>query len=316
MADTSNIADIEDDPFAEVNMTVYYEQMKQTWDILNYTSYFTDTIKIILSILSIAADICIITIIIKNPKLKTKTNIYILHHSIWHIVSVTVFSLFFALSDLVEWFNTFPMVVYSTFWKMHVASVTLVFLFGLCLAFDWFLNIHSPHFVKFSALFNKYAIYLIYIVAALFDTIEYFVHMFILSGLYIFVVLSLSLFNFLDYRSNKKEVNLKNYGLASANIIIYFWFPFFLYDQLLEWSYGSFTWHTIVLYTMFLSEWFSLSVSLALIITLIRMDIDIKVAMLKIFNRRSRRYQDVVETLEEAENEDVAITIATDSKGV
>uniref|UniRef100_A0A6P7GKJ2 Uncharacterized protein LOC114339990 isoform X1 n=2 Tax=Diabrotica virgifera virgifera TaxID=50390 RepID=A0A6P7GKJ2_DIAVI len=320
MVEAFDIDEVEEDPFADRNISVFYEQIKQTYDILHYTAYFTESIKLILSILSIVADTCIITIIIKNRQLKTNTNIYIyiLHYSVWHIVAITIFPLFRELCHLLNIVHIFLIMLYYYCWKIYIASLSLIFLFGLCLAFDWFLNIHirSPQFVKPSALFNKYAIYLIYIFAAVFNTIDQFVNTFGIIGFYILVVLPLSLFNFLDYSSKNKESNLKNYGLVLSNIIVFFWLPCFVYDKLLMWSFGSFTFHSIVLYTIFLSQWLSLSVSLVLIVALVRMDVDIKVAMLKIFNRRSGSSKDDVEILEDGENEDVPNRMGIDSNGV
>uniref|UniRef100_A0A6P7GRQ3 Uncharacterized protein LOC114339991 isoform X2 n=1 Tax=Diabrotica virgifera virgifera TaxID=50390 RepID=A0A6P7GRQ3_DIAVI len=319
MENTFNIAEVEEDPLAEVNITEFYDQMEETYDILHYTSYFTDTIKFLLCILSIAADICIIIIIIKNPKLKTKTNMYILHYSIWHIVFVVFFPMFFVLFDQIPLVDVFPSFLLDIIFGTTGISVSLLFLLGFCLALDWFLNIHSPHFVKSSALFNNYAIYLIYLLAAFIFVIMYFViEEYILEGIYYSIALSLVIFNFLYYSNKKNEDNFKSYGLLPANIIIFFWLPLFVFDELLTWSSESeqYTLSSILLYTMFLADWFSLTMSLVLIITLIRMDIDIEVAMLKLFNRRSKGYKDDVENLEKAENEDVPNSVVTDSNSV
>uniref|UniRef100_A0A6P7GNN0 Uncharacterized protein LOC114341021 n=1 Tax=Diabrotica virgifera virgifera TaxID=50390 RepID=A0A6P7GNN0_DIAVI len=312
MAETSDIDEVEGDPFGDKNMTAFNEQMEETYDILHYMSYLTDSIAFLICILSIVADICIITIIMKTPKLKTKTSIYILHYSIWHILFMTGF----LLVNLRQLFDTFSMVLYLVL-HLTTISLMLILLLGLCLALDWFLNTHSPHFVKSSALFNKYAIYSLYILASVIHTVVYFAEVFIINGLYYFVAVSLSVFNFLDYRSKKNEINLKNnYGLVPSNIIIYFWLPIIVHPVLLNRTYGSFTLHSIVLYTQFLSGWFSLSASLALIIALIKMDVNIEVAILKIFNRIKMRCKDDVETLEEAENEDVPNSVAIDNNSV
>ncbi|XP_050518462.1 uncharacterized protein LOC126892788 isoform X1 [Diabrotica virgifera virgifera] len=319
MENTFNIAEVEEDPLAEVNITEFYEQMEETYDILHYTSYFTDTIKFLLCILSIAADICIIIIIIKNPKLKTKTNMYILHYSIWHIVFVVICPIFFVLLDQLHLVDIFPSVFFSIIYEVIGISVLLLFLLGFCLALDWFLNIHSPHFVKSSALFNKYAIYLIYLLAAFISVIMYFVfEEYIPEALYYSIALSLVIFNFLYYSNKKNENNFKSYGLFPANIIVFFWLPLFVFEELLTWSSESdqYTLSSILLYTMFLADWFSLSMSLVLIITLIRMDTDIEVAMLKLFSRRNKGYKDDLETLEKAENEDVPNSVVTDSNSV
>uniref|UniRef100_A0A6P7GKK1 Somatostatin receptor type 2-like isoform X4 n=1 Tax=Diabrotica virgifera virgifera TaxID=50390 RepID=A0A6P7GKK1_DIAVI len=305
MAESFDIAKVEEDPLAEVNLTVFYEQIKEAYDILHYTSYFTDTIKFLLCIISIVADICIITIITKNPKLKTVTNRYILHYSIWHIVFMVFFPMFFVLFNQLHLVDILKSVIPFIIFKINSISLSLLFLVGLCLALDWFLNIYSPHFSKSSALFNKYGIYLLYSIDALIFIIGCIVEVFILNGLYYFVALCLLVFNFLHYRSNKNENNLKNYGLIPANIIVFFWLPLFIHDELLMWSIGSCTLYITVLYTMFLADWFSLTMSLVLIIALIRMDINIKVAMLKLFNRRNIRYNNDVETLEKAENDGV-----------
>ncbi|XP_050518474.1 uncharacterized protein LOC126892789 [Diabrotica virgifera virgifera] len=317
MAETFDIAKVEEDPFADVNnMTAFYDEIQKTYDILHYTAYFTDTIKLIICILSIVADFCIITIILKNPKLKTITNIYILHYSIWRIVFMSFFPMFYGFLDLVDLADSIPMIVFWIFVEMNDLSIAVIFLFGLFLALDWFLNIHSPNFVKSSALFNKYAIYLIYVVAALVFTLVHFVGMVILDGLYIVVALSLSVFNFLDYRNPKNENNLKNYGLVPSNIIIFFWLPIFAFEHFLTWSYGHVTLYSILIFTIFLAEWFSLSMSLVLFITLIKMDRNIEIAMHNIFNRRNRRSRDDVEILEEAEIEDVPNSVATESNSV
>ncbi|XP_050518060.1 uncharacterized protein LOC126892543 [Diabrotica virgifera virgifera] len=312
MTDTCNITVAVEDPLTNTNLTVFYDQMKGTYNIYHYSTYVTDTIKLIISILSIVADICIITVIIKDPKLRTNTNIYILHYSIWHIVFVTFFPLFYIFMDLLALVDFFPMIIYSRLWQIHRLSLSLIFLLGLCLALHWFVNIPSLHFVKCSTLFNTYGIYLPYLLISLKFAFEYFVKITSpLHVIYIFIALILLVFNFMDYRRKKDESNYKNYGLISSNIIIFFWLPVFVYDELISWSYGSATLHSIFLLTLFLPEWVSYSTSIALLIVLTKMDVNVKMMMFKMFCRRNKCCKDDVETLEEDEGDDDSNSVVT-----
>lgn len=184
------------------------------------------------------------------------------------ITRILIFEIF-RLTGLIKYipFKVFFMIaVYGSFGSI------LGYMFALGLGIEWLYMVYSPNLGTTLKFIYNYLILILYLIGSilfsLLLTLEKYwnYHILLLTSkiLYFSFVLFIIVCNIVQYKRRNVD-NKDTYILNIASILILFWLLEYFYDELLTWSYGSYTLYTIFLFTMDIPQLFAYSTPIAII---------------------------------------------------
>lgn len=286
-----------------VNVNKFDRDMKWTYTVLGYLQYFTSTIQLATGILVIFANIFLIIVFCKNPKLRTNTNKLILHYAIWHLICTTFASAFVHFMKIISLTNQIPMLIFYIVFEIDKLSLLLTYLFAMGLAVDWLFTIYNFKLQQRFNMVYKYLIFIIYLFSFVYFVVQFallltnfwFFRRIINEVLYFSILLFFIFINYLFYKNKSYEDNYKSYALSIANIIIFFWLPLKIYRYLLNYSHGYYILHSVFVLTAWIPEWFYYSTNIVIIIMLRKLDTQFGNAYSLTFKKRENNSKDFVE---------------------
>nr|XP_023026173.1 uncharacterized protein LOC111514166 isoform X2 [Leptinotarsa decemlineata] len=305
MAASFNMTDLEGDPFHD-DYEDEYVRGASLMRVLDVSSMITDLIKFLLCLCVIAADIFLITIICKTKKLKTKTNSFIVNYAIFNMISIVAIPLFEILRAITRFnFGRFYCIVE----QIESSSILFCHMFGFGLAFEWFFVVFYSSPGKFFSNIHKYSVYLIYVIGTIqfLSTVpfcltdDWIVRHMIDRVTFVGICGFLGVCNYFSYKRTSGMDDNK-YALTAANIMVFFWLPLFLYDELFIHNGSSMTLYFILEITLFIPDWLAYGSPIIVIISLGKSNKYFQMAYSRAFKRSVRKYASDEDGLDESED--------------
>ncbi|XP_018568592.1 uncharacterized protein LOC108908896 [Anoplophora glabripennis] len=301
----SNHTEYVEDPFGDLDEEyLKYFDREPVYLALSYVVLVTSIVKIILCLCVIVVDILLIYVITKFKRLQSTVNGYIKHYAIFNI-------LYLAASSLVYITSTY----FCLGFQIDYASLLFSFLFAFALGLDWLVMTFKPELglkIKNGYKHLTLSIYILGCVkflvgSGLCFTVHSSFHVAestTLTVIYISILLFLLVLDCLNFRHRSSIRPTKTvYSLTVANIIVLFWLPMFVYRI---WhkiqTYEEVT-ELIFWYTEFIPELISSSISIVILVVLVRANKNFRMAFAKIFKRSVRHYSNEGENLDESDDE-------------
>ncbi|XP_057660237.1 uncharacterized protein LOC130896272 isoform X1 [Diorhabda carinulata] len=310
MTDVQNVTKLANDPL-DANEKDFHDRILQTYLIIGYMDYVTENVRVMINLLSVAANVFIIVIMKKSNKFTSKTDRLIFHYAVWHTIYSFSYDLIEDFLGVTGLYIHVPFVVYMILFEIAKSGLYLVYFFSLGLGIDWLLNIHNFKLGERCSRFNENLLYVMYgmgiflsiivFISLWFSYIYWKIKSITSKTIYYSIFFIILVLNKLE-RTNESASNKQSYNLTVANIIIFPWMPLYIYQQLLSFTYGHFILHSVVLYTIFLPQWICSCNSIVIFMILFNLNKYFELGFWGLFKRRAKNY--VVDTEKLVENEE------------
>lgn len=299
-----NYTEYVEDPFGENDQELLrYDVRKTMITILIYIEIITFILRVILCLCAIVVDILLIYVILKFKRLRSTVNSYIKNYAIVNmLLSVSIPITYIGL-------------VYThNRWEIQIelSILSLNFLFAFALGFDWLIMTFKPEYGMKIKNCYKYLTPSIYILGCVKFLIEctlgltqgIHIEKLFVAIIYVLILLFILVLDYLNFRYKSSIRSTKAvYSLTIANIIVLCWLPMFIYHICFQKSRYDHIPAMIFRYMGFIPHWATSSVSLIILIVLVRMNKNYRMAFAKMFKRSVRDYSNEGENLDESEDE-------------
>ncbi|CAH1104909.1 unnamed protein product [Psylliodes chrysocephalus] len=325
MPEKLNFTEFDDDPFADTgsDTPIQEELLTSVYSVVYYSMFFTETVKLFLSIILVVADSYLAITIYKDKK-QTKSKKLIMHFAIIHILLFVSSPLLYILMDITNIMNYVKGEFYLCLLAIEQLSCILSLLLASGLAMEWLIMVYNPKFNGVIKFFYNNLIMIFYIV-----TLSQFIIQFVslafeerwlishfIFRISLFVVSLLLIWcNYLKYRNRISMQAKKGYSLIVANIITFSWIPLYILDILLHYTSDYRIFHAILLLLWFIPEWLAFGNTLIVMYVLAKYNIYFQNYYDKLF-KRGVRYRDDEEYLNESFDESSTKNVTTTYENV
>lgn len=236
----------------------YQEYMKISSALTTFEK-ITDIIELFVYTAIVTADVFLIIVILRNPKLKAiRSNKLIMHFCIFNTILILSYPLISIFFPLLGWNKYFNWDFYCLEVQLESTGILGLFLIGFGLSFHWFITINSqivnPVFQKF----NDNSILITYTLCLLKLIIDIPLCFLTHTGWSMLAVIILILFIIIFLLVSDCKIKTidkqKNYPLTVANIIILSWMPLFILHFLSEFIRHEFMMRTFLDVIFFIPE--------------------------------------------------------------
>lgn len=306
-AEFANDTALVGDPLAEIDAEIEHEfnHYNIIWTIQIVFMFA----KVIVCLISVAADMFLAVTILRFKRLQTRINTYILHMCIITSLLYFIIPMFVTILDLIihHFAIYYMMEVQNTFLMSYVT-------FSLILAVDWIVSNYNSPWIAWYHRYYKYCIPVIYFMFFIYTLVTVFSDGMTMTLMKIFLyyyiasaVILIALNIVKRFTRVKPETQKTAYAMTVSNIAIFSFLPtFFIYWLLTYLLPHNFTIDMIFVFIESIVVMLSLSHPIIIVYYLGKENKYFKMAYNKSFKRSIRSYgDDNLDEVSEDENPDI-----------
>nr|CAH7724953.1 unnamed protein product [Callosobruchus chinensis] len=307
---------LEDDPFGQ-DFSPYTENV---WHYLHFYIEISIIVRLILSLLVVAATIFLTVVILRFKRLKIRPNLYILNMALLHLTFYMI-PLIYILLHFIFYLNSNGVPLLQTMTTAITLYITIAFMLGV----DWLFFAWKPHlecwYIKYFkyVLLGVYSVFILeWAIAFCYDKME---HVAIIRPLfftivYLIYVVILIVLNVLKRRMTlDASAKRTEYALTMSNITIFSFLPLLIFHAVMtSTAIGNVHFYLFMCYLEPVPSIIAIGHPIYIVYRLGKDDKYFKMAYSKSFKRSVRNYND--DNLDESIGDDSSKVQVNFSNGV